>query len=156
MLLDLEDIDIAEREVLVRQGKNRKDRIVPLGTEAARFLEPWIKKGRFWFLVATSPPALFLGRGGGRMSEATARGRFSRYLAAVGLEERGFTVHSIRHSCATHLLENGADIRYVQELLGHESIETTADYTRQVVTGLKALHRRFHPRENELYDAGEE
>jgi len=156
MHLDLEDVDFQEREVLVRQGKNRKDRLVPLGTEAARFLGSWVKKGRFWFQARSSTGALFLGRGGGRMSEATARAHFATYLVAVGLEDKGFTVHSIRHSCATHLLENGADIRYVQELLGHESLETTAHYTRQVATGLKKLHRRFHPRENELYDAEEE
>ncbi len=62
--------------------------------------------------------------------------------------------HSIRHSCVTHLLENGADIRYAAELLGHESLETTEDYTRGVAEDLKKTHRMYHPRENELYPEG--
>ena len=78
-----------------------------------------------------------------------------KYLKAVGLDEKGFSPHSLRHSCATHLLENGADIRFVQELLGHESIETTVQYTREIVTGLKKMHRMYHPRENELYPDGD-
>ena len=85
------------------------------------------------------------------MSTSTFRYRLKFWLKRSGITKKGVSPHSFRHSCATHLLENGADIRYVQELLGHESIETTVLYTREIVKNLKKTHKMYHPRENELY-----
>lgn len=147
------DVDFTYDEVLIRQGKGRKDRVVPMGSVAKKHLLRWVKEVRSWFLreLANDCGALFLSDTGKRMRTGTVAFRLQRYMKAAGIAKKGATLHSIRHSCATHLLEGGADIRFVQELLGHESIETTVTYTKEVVKGLKKMHRRFHPRENELY-----
>ena len=149
--LDVEDVDFSSNEVLIRQGKGRKDRIVPLGKTAERFLETWLHNGRKWFCGMEAKGPFFLSEVGGRMSSSAIRTRLKIHLKNNGLQDYGFTPHSFRHSCATHLLEAGADIRYVQELLGHESLETTVTYTKGIVEGLRKVHRMYHPRENELY-----
>jgi len=152
--LDLGDVDFSLDEVFIRAGKGRKDRVVPLGRLAKEYVSAWAHKARLWFSASETERAMFLNHDGKRVPASTVRHRFHRYLKAAGIQKPGLTPHSIRHSCATHLLENGADIRYVQELLGHESIETTAEYTRGVAEGLKKMHRMHHPRENELYREG--
>lgn len=152
--LDVTDVDLSSRELYIRRGKGDKERIVPFGENCRELLEKWISVSRAWFISSDSGP-LFSNQYGGRLSTSTLRDRFSRRLEAVGLDGMGFSPHSLRHSCATHLLENGADIRFVQELLGHESIETTVLYTREVVKGLKRMHRSFHPRENGIYPGDE-
>lgn len=151
--LDVEHVDFSQDEVFIVKSKNRKERIVPLGRMAKGFLEKWVKETRAWFLkdMKADCGALFLSDKGGRIAASSIRYRLRRYLLAAGIEKEGVTPHSFRHSCATHLLSGGADIRYVQELLGHESLETTVVYTREVVTGLKRIHKMHHPRENELY-----
>ncbi len=149
--LDVEDVDFSSCEVFIRQGKGRKDRFVPLGTVAKLYFDKWVHYGRKWFYGSESKGPLFLNEHGARLSASAIRARLKTYLKKVDLDGQGFSPHSIRHSCATHLLENGAEIRYVQELLGHESLETTVTYTENIVSGLKKLHRMYHPRENELY-----
>jgi integrase/recombinase XerD len=151
--LDVEHVDFSQDEVFIVKSKNRKERIVPLGKTAKGFLQKWVKETRAYFLkeVKKDGGALFLSEKGVRISSSLIRSRLKRYLAAAGIEKKGVTPHSFRHSCATHLLAGGADIRFVQELLGHESLETTVVYTREVVTGLKRIHKMHHPRENELY-----
>ena len=151
--LDVSDIDFSLDEVMIRQGKGRKDRVVPLGQVCRKFMWKWIKEARAWFLAGGTHDdgALFLNRNGTRLSAPMVRHRLKQYLKLSGIEKEGVSPHSIRHSCATHLLMNGADIRYVQELLGHESLETTVVYTRQITEGLKKVHRMYHPRENELF-----
>ena len=92
-----------------------------------------------------------LGRVCRRISQSTVGYRLQYCLKKAAIKKKGVSPHSLRYSCATHLLMNGVDIRYVQELLGHESLETTVVYTRQIVEGLKRVHKMYHPRENELY-----
>lgn len=142
--LDRGDVDLAQRMLIVRDAKWSKDRVVPVSEVAAVFLSRYLE-GR-------TDPRLptFVGRNG-RMSATGVRRRFHVHLAGVGLEGKGLSPHSIRHATATHLLAHGADLRYVQELLGHESIETTVIYTNELVENLKRIYRRYHPRENELY-----
>lgn len=147
--LDLDDIDFSLKEITIRQGKGDKDRIVPLGSVSEEYINQWIIRGRKG--VKTSQRALFVNSLNERLLVGRIRAIFDQYIKLSGLDNKGFTPHSIRHSCATHLLENGADIRYVQELLGHESIETTAGYTKNMIKNLKKLHKTYHPRENELY-----
>lgn len=143
--LDLSDIDFGERMLLVRQGKFSKDRIVPVSLAASKFLELYTE-GR---LNRKTP--LFQSGRNHRLGVAGIERRFHKHLENTGIEKKGLTVHSIRHSCATHLLEAGADIRYVQELLGHESIETTVIYTHMLHENLRRTYKSHHPRENEMF-----
>ena len=151
--LDVAHIDFSLNEVFIEKSKYRKDRIVPLGRMAKRFLKKWVKEVRTYFLkkVENDPGALFLSEKGARMPASSIRYRLKRCLKIAGITKQGISPHSLRHTCATHLLTGGADIRFVQELLGHESIETTVSYTKGVVSGLKKVHKMYHPRENQLY-----
>ena len=150
--LNIEDIDFNLNEILIRQGKGRKDRIVPIGKISKEYLEKWIKKARVWFIAEQEKGALFVNKEGGRLSDNTVRFLLKKYLKLAKIEKEGVSPHSIRHSCATHLIQHGADIRFVQSLLGHESIETTVTYTKVVVESLRKMHKRFHPRENEIFN----
>jgi integrase/recombinase XerD len=149
--LKVDDVDFNQLEILIRQGKGRKDRIVPLGKVAKEYLWRWVKQMRFWFVKGVDEGILFLSSKGHKMVKSAVAMALKRYLKTSGITREGVSPHSFRHSCANHLLTNGADVRYVQELLGHESIETTVEYTKGVVENLKKLHKMFHPRENELY-----
>jgi len=148
--LAVEDVDLSHGEVLIRKGKGGKDRIVPIGKTAGLFLNEWISNARKWF-DSGEDNSLFLNSKGRALASSAIRHRLKYYLKLSGIDKEGISPHSIRHSCATHLLAGGADIRFVQELLGHESLETTVIYTREVVTGLKRMHKMYHPRENEIY-----
>lgn len=143
--LKVEDLDLDRRLMLVRKGKWEKDRVVPLGDVCIKFLQLYLAGKK-----VTGTSALFSGgKGeGGRLSPQTVNDRFKVLLKQTGMDKDGLTAHSIRHSVSVHLLENGADIRYVQELLGHSSIETTVHYTHEQYENLKKLHRKYHPREN--------
>lgn len=138
------DIDFAERILRVRGGKFSKDRFVPVSEAAMIFLERYARR--------RSPETwVFLSSQGGPLQPSSINKRLAVYLKETGLEGKGLSAHSFRHSCATHLLENGADLRFVQELLGHESVETTVIYTRQLTGTLKRMYRSYHPRENEYF-----
>ena len=153
--LDVADVDFAQDQVFIKCSKGRKDRVVPLGRVAKEYLLSWVNKARAWFSVSEIESAMFLNQHGRRMPRSNVKALLGKYMRAAGISRKRLSLHSIRHSCATHLLENGADIRYVQELLGHESIETTAAYAQGVAQGLKKMHKMYHPRENELYPEGE-
>jgi integrase/recombinase XerD len=150
--LAVSDIDFNMNEVFIRQGKGRKDRIVPLGSKCRKFLLTWVGKMRDWFVKGEDTGIVFLNKRGGKIANSTVGYRLRYWLMRAGIAKKGLSPHSIRHSCATHLLEAGADIRYVQELLGHTSIETTTVYTRTIVDNLRKVHKMYHPRENELYN----
>lgn len=152
--LETEDVQLRSRVLLIRQGKGRKDRYVPFSAAAQRFLTAYLTKGRDYFVRRVNPAHrkyLFLTYKG-KMSTGYLFKIFKKYLEQAGLEERGFTLHSIRFATATHLLEAGANIRYVQELLGHEQIDTTMRYARPSEENIKKVYRMYHPRENELYE----
>jgi len=141
--LDRGDIDLGERMLIVRDAKWSKDRVVPMSEVARSFLAT--------YLTATGEPSkpAFIGLRG-RIGAGCVAKRFRSHLKNAGLQGKGLSAHSIRHATATHLLAHGADLRYVQELLGHESIETTVAYTNELFENLKRIYRRFHPRENDL------
>jgi integrase/recombinase XerD len=134
------DVDLQARQILIRQGKFAKDRVVPISEVAAAFLTKWLG------VRDCGSERLF-----GELTGGAVGASFRRYLKELGLQRRGICAHSLRHSTATHLLEHGANIRYVQELLGHESIETTVIYTHALPAHLKRVYKSFHPRENEYW-----
>jgi site-specific recombinase XerD len=146
--LNINDVDLKERILTIRQGKGSKDRYVPFNDVAEKFLQIYIKKGR---KAKRNEKALFVTEKG-RIKSATLTLWFRKYLKESGIKRKGLTPHSIRHSTGTHLLESGADVRYVQELLGHESIETTITYTHLMLDNLKKAYKSAHPRENKYYD----
>ena len=127
-------------------GKGNKERVTPVGRPAARALERYLEAGRPRLVKPVSTAAVFLNRRGRPFAPVTLWARIKRRARLAGIE-RNVTPHMLRHSFATHLLERGADLRVIQELLGHASIGTTQVYTHVGRSRLRELHRRFHPRE---------
>ncbi|KAB1911917.1 tyrosine recombinase XerC [Micromonospora sp. AMSO31t] len=141
--LDVTDVDQARRVVRVL-GKGGRERAVPYGLPAQRALDAWLTQGRPALAGRRSDSALLLGARGGRLNPTTARRIVGGYAEAAGLPR--VTPHGLRHSAATHLLEGGADLRAVQELLGHSSLASTQIYTHVSVERLRAAYRQAHPR----------
>ena len=142
--LDIDDVD-TERRLLRVLGKGRKERSVPYGTPAARALDRWLVTGRPALRVEGSGPALFLGVRGRRIDQRAVRTLVHRRVADVsGAPDIG--PHGLRHTAATHLLEGGADLRSVQELLGHASLATTQLYTHVTTDRLRRAYQQAHPR----------
>jgi integrase/recombinase XerD len=140
--IDLDDIDPYERLVTVR-GKGDRERIVPFGEPAAHALEAWLVRGRT--VLAPRGPALLLNLRGGRLGRQGLWSIVHRRARAAGLGEE-VTPHTLRHSFATHLLDGGADVREVQELLGHASVTTTQVYTLVSRSAMHSVYARAHPR----------
>jgi integrase/recombinase XerC len=141
--LDLPDIDRVRRVVRVL-GKGAKERSVPYGRPAENALDQWLRHGRPVLATPRSGAALLLGTRGGRLQPTTARAVVSRYAEAAGLPH--VSPHGLRHSAATHLLEGGADLRSVQELLGHAALSSTQIYTHVSIERLRDAYRQAHPR----------
>lgn len=142
--LDVDDID-EDRRVVRVVGKGDKQRTVPVGVPAAAAVSVWRRDGRPALLTARSGPALFLGARGGRLDQRAVRTLVHRRVADVpGAPDLG--PHGLRHSAATHLLEGGADLRSVQEILGHSSLATTQLYTHVSVERLRSTFEQAHPR----------
>lgn len=142
--LDVDDVDHDRRVVRVL-GKGRKERSVPYGGPAASAIDAWLVRGRPQLAAAGSGGALFLGARGGRIDQRAVRTLVHRRIAEVpGAPDIG--PHGLRHSAATHLLEGGADLRSVQELLGHASLATTQLYTHVSTDRLRRAFHQAHPR----------
>jgi integrase/recombinase XerD len=139
---DVSDLDLREGVLLVRSGKGKKDRVVPVEGRAVVALGIYLSDSRPE-LVKRVDAALFLSREGSRLSIIGLRAVVKRHGDAIGIH---VSPHVLRHTCATHLLRGGADIRHVQELLGHRSLQTTALYTRVAIEDLRQVFARAHPR----------
>ncbi len=126
-------------------GKGNKERVVPLGRKAVTALQRFIEAGRPKLVKPRSPATVFLTRRGTLFAPVTLWLRIKQRARRAGIE-RNVTPHMLRHSFATHLLENGADLRVIQELLGHANISTTEVYTHVAGQRLRDVHRKFHPR----------
>lgn len=142
--LDIDDLN-ADRRTLTVIGKGNKERTVPYGLPAAEAVDDWLRRGRPALATADSGPALFLGLRGRRVDQRQIRSVVAELFAALG--DTGATgPHALRHSAATHLLDGGADLRAVQEILGHSSLATTQLYTHVSVDRLRASYQQAHPR----------
>jgi len=144
--IDLKDIDLDNAMVKVK-GKGNKERIAPLGSKARKALTTYINEARISFLrkSAQAVSALFLNKYGQRLSERSVRNILNKYVEEVALNQK-VSPHMLRHSFATHLLNNGADLRSVQELLGHVKLSTTQIYTHLTRENIKNIHNETHPR----------
>jgi integrase/recombinase XerD len=142
--LRLEQLRLEAGYVIVI-GKGNKERVVPVGKKAQDAIEHYLAAGRPKLLTTRSPANLFLTRRGTPFAPVTMWQRIKRHAARAGIK-RNLTPHMLRHSFATHLLEHGADLRVIQELLGHANISTTEVYTHVTASRLRDIHRQFHPR----------
>ena len=142
--LDVDDVDLATGVVRV-MGKGSKERTVPFGAPARDAVQAWLEHGRPQVVTPVSGPALLLGRRGRRADPRQVRSAVHALLRHVA-DAPDLSPHGLRHSAATHLLEGGADLRLVQELLGHASLATTQIYTHVSVDRLKQSYRQAHPR----------
>jgi integrase/recombinase XerD len=138
----LEDLKLDLGYVLVR-GKGDKERIVPLGRSAQEILAEYMKHSRPWLAGERISPLLFLGRGGRKLTRQRV---WQMVRAASSGMGRNASPHMLRHSCATHMVENGADLRTVQTILGHADIATTQVYTHLALDRLKSVYQKHHPR----------
>lgn len=142
--LDIDDLD-SERRVLRVLGKGRRERVVPYGAPADRALHVWLTRGRAELAKPAAGPALFVGVRGGRLGQRAVRTLVHARLAEVP-DVADLGPHGLRHTAATHILEGGADLRTVQELLGHASLGTTQIYTHVSIDRLRRAYTQAHPR----------
>ena len=146
--LDIGDLDLEEEELRVRHGKGDKERLAMLGHEAVRAMRAYLHHGRPLLAAHNDgkpDPAVFLNKFGRRLSDRGIRRTFDKYFKEAS-ERLKTTPHTLRHSFATHLLNNGADIRSVQELLGHAHLITTQIYTHVTTEKMKEVYDKTHPR----------
>lgn len=142
--MDCEDINLKERLIRVK-GKGRKERLVPFGSEAQTSLRRYLDKRHHIHKGQMDPNAVFISRTGSRLSARSVQRMVDKYIHKTAVE-RNISPHSLRHSFATHLLSRGADLRVIQELLGHESLATTQKYTHLDIKRLLEVYRKSHPR----------
>jgi integrase/recombinase XerD len=143
--LDVADLDRARGVVLVRRGKGGKDRFAPMGAQALAWVERYVGKCRLLLEMSANKTALFLSGYGGRLNPNYLGNWVRKTIDAAALDKTG-SCHLFRRACATHLLENGADLRMIQELLGHARLDSTQIYTAVSITQLREVHARGHPR----------
>jgi integrase/recombinase XerC len=145
--LELADIDLNEGILRVR-GKGRKDRLTPIGSQAIKAVQRYFElRAIDSRSQATHASRVFLNKHGDTLSTRSVRRKLDKYLVQAGLDP-GISPHTLRHSFATHLLNNGADLRSVQELLGHQSLSTTQIYTHLTTSRMKEVYDAAHPRAN--------
>jgi len=143
--MNLEDLDLIGQTVRVR-GKRKNERLLPVGSFAMRALETWIgRRDAMSTIVKMHRRALFVNKRGGRLTDRSVRRLLDKYILQLGLQKKA-TPHTLRHSFATHLLNRGADLRSVQELLGHKNLSTTQIYTHLTTDRLRAVYEQANPR----------
>jgi integrase/recombinase XerD len=150
-LIDLcvSEVNLEEELLRINRGKGNKDRVVPLSRIACRYLETYLKAVRPGLVRQRGNDRLFLSWRGRPLHRVNLVKMVIKHAKAAGLKKH-VTCHIWRHTCATHLLKNQANLRHVQEILGHGSLATTERYLHLNIDDLKAAHRRFHPREKDV------
>jgi integrase/recombinase XerD len=151
--LQVTDLDLAQGRLLVRNGKGRKDRVVPVPARAAEALDLYVREARWRLARHVREGALFITYQSGRRISASALEAMIRTRSRAARLD-GVHPHALRHACATHLLDGGADVRHVQELLGHARLDSTARYTRVAIKHLQGVIERCHPRGRAQRSAG--
>ena len=147
--LEITDLNRDRQTLQIRQGKGRKDRVVPIGTRALTWLKKYLEEVRPKLLLDSNERTLFITSYGEAFNPDVISRMVSKCIKQAEIDRTG-SCHLLRHSCATHMLEGGADIRFIQQLLGHENLETTAIYTQTSIEQLKAVHAKTHPAENPI------
>jgi integrase/recombinase XerD len=142
--LDLGDVDLTTASVHVRKGKGGKGRLLPLGAGALRWLQAYLDKSRPALSISAAERAFFLSGYGERFNPNYLGNWVAKTLKAAGIEKKG-ACHLLRHSCATHMMENGADLRCIQQLLGHARLDTTEIYTEVSIRHLREVYNQTHP-----------
>jgi integrase/recombinase XerD len=143
--LDLYDVDRDQGTLMVREGKGRKDRLIPIGERACAWIERYLNDVRPSLVVGNNDDqALFLNERGERLGKNHLSEKMRAYVTAAGIEKQG-ACHLFRHTMATLMLENGADIRFIQAMLGHASLVSTTIYTQVSIRALKEVYARTHP-----------
>ena len=143
--LRIPDIDGTRQQIHIRAGKGSKERIVPFGEPAAEALVSYLRDRASLVRKGTGTDALFLNRRGARLTQRSVHRMVRKYLSQAALHS-GLSPHSFRHAFATHLLERGADLRSIQELLGHSSLSTTQKYTHLTTSQLLRVYQKSHPK----------
>lgn len=144
--LSVEDVNLEDGYLRINSGKGDIDRVVPIGTLASKYLQNYLLEIRPVLLKKPEIKELFISKKGNRLSKNVPGYLIEKYTKLAKVE-KAVTPHTWRHTCATHMLRNKANIRYVQELLGHKSLDTTMRYTQLTITDLKEAHKKHHPRE---------
>jgi integrase/recombinase XerD len=142
--LECSDLNTERHTLRVRQGKGHKDRTLPVGQRTAHWLRRYLDEVRPRLLISAQVQTLFLTSYGEAFNADVLSRQVAKQMKAAGIARPG-SCHLLRHSCATHMLEGGADIRFIQQLLGHENLDTTAIYTEVSIAQLIAVHERCHP-----------
>ena len=137
-------LDSGRGTVFVRQGKGRKDRVVPIGERAIAWVRRYLDEVRPHLVIDPQQQSLFLNTYGGPLSLENLTYRVREYFRRAGIVKAG-SCHLLRHTMATLMLENGADVRYIQEMLGHASLDTTDRYTHVSIAKLRQIHAATHP-----------
>jgi integrase/recombinase XerD len=148
------DIDTERGTVFIRQGKGKKDRVVPIGARALLWVEKYLAEVRPLFALEPDEGYVFLAPDGGVLSLGMVTHLVIAYLKTSGIGKTG-ACHLLRHTCATLMLEGGADIRYIQQLLGHSELSTTEIYTQVSIRRLKDVHTLTHPAKAEAHAAAD-
>ena len=144
--IKIHDLDLNSGYILIR-GKGNKERVVPLSERVSELVRSYILAVRPSFINDKDPAYLILNRWGERM-DGNSIWRVVKESARLAKIKKNVTTHTLRHTCATHMSRNGAPVRHIQEMLGHESLESTQIYTRVTINDLKEIHAKYHPSEN--------
>ena len=144
----IDDLDSERRTVFIRQGKGRKDRVIPIGKRAVHWIGRYLEDSRSSLLVDVNVRTLFLTRDGTSIGPDSLSELVRRHIDASGIEKRG-SCHLFRHSMATLMLEHGADVRYIQAMLGHAQLSTTEVYTQVSIRKLQQIHDLTHPADHD-------